>query len=56
MNSDRASSERPATIGGFGPILSESRPASGATATIISVDGRKRTPACSALKSRMFCM
>ncbi len=35
----------PLTSSGRGPILSVSLPASGAISTIISVEGRKRTPA-----------
>ena len=41
-------SDRPVTISGRGPTRSARRPASGAISTIISVDGRKRTPACTA--------
>ncbi len=44
-NSAIVVSASPATIGGRGPIRSARRPASGAISTIISVEGRKRTPA-----------
>jgi hypothetical protein len=48
MRSAIVVSVRPATIGGRGPIRSASRPASGAITTIMSVEGRKRTPASTA--------
>ena len=37
----------PAVISGRGPMRSESRPAIGATRMMTTVEGRKRTPACS---------
>ena len=44
------------TISGRGPTRSASRPASGAISTIISVEGRKRTPASTAEYPSEFCM
>ena len=49
INMATATSSRPVTISGRGPIRSESRPAIGAVTMISSVVGRKRTPAPSAL-------
>jgi hypothetical protein len=47
LNRDAATIVSPPAISQRGPQRSESRPATGATPTIISVEGRNRIPASS---------
>ena len=47
LNSEAETISRPPPISQRGPKRSESRPAIGAIATIISVEGRNRIPASS---------
>jgi hypothetical protein len=48
-SSEIATRSMPVVISGRGPMRSVRRPASGAATMMISVEGRKRTPASSGL-------